>query len=242
MGYVYLLRVANYAPAVRQSVPWLSCPRRTAGLGYRHAGCLQLSHVRTADPFADGCRSAASRTAIGGTGISSRRPRGDNMLINHRGRLSAIFAFFFMFCSRLSALISVLCDIFTVELAAAVPLTPPEGATVDFTELGTTGAVFPDFCGSVFPTAVGRVAEKAPPPPQPVDGEILVSELEGLVGAGELFASGLVTGGRLLSDLERDRSDGVVDAVADRLLRFLARLARPASPRPDSDVSFTTVG
>jgi len=38
----------------------------------KHAGCLQLSHVRTADPSADGLKSAASRTAIGG-GISSRR-------------------------------------------------------------------------------------------------------------------------------------------------------------------------
>jgi len=34
--------------------------------------------VRTTDPSADGRRSAASRTAIGG-GISSRRPRGDNL-------------------------------------------------------------------------------------------------------------------------------------------------------------------
>jgi len=54
-------------------------PRRAAALGYRHAGCLQLSHVRTADPSADGRRSAASETAIGG-GISSRRTRGDNLL------------------------------------------------------------------------------------------------------------------------------------------------------------------
>jgi len=38
------------------------CPRRAAALNYRHAGCLQLSHVRTADP--DGRRSAASKTAI----------------------------------------------------------------------------------------------------------------------------------------------------------------------------------
>ena len=91
---------------------------------------------------------------------------------------------------------------------------------VDFTELGITS--------TVFPTAVGRVAEKARPPPQPVDREILVSELEeGLACAGELLTSGLVTCGRLLSDLERDRSDGVVDAVEDRLLRFLARLERP---------------
>ena len=46
------------ARSVRLSVPWRSC------LGYRHAGCLQLSHrptrdVRTADPSADGRRSAA---------------------------------------------------------------------------------------------------------------------------------------------------------------------------------------
>jgi len=26
------------------SVPWRSCPRRAVALGYRHAGCLQLSH------------------------------------------------------------------------------------------------------------------------------------------------------------------------------------------------------
>jgi len=53
---------ANFriARSVRLSVQqWLSC------LGYRHAGCLQLSHrrplrdVRTADPSADGRRSAA---------------------------------------------------------------------------------------------------------------------------------------------------------------------------------------
>ena len=36
-------------------------------------------HTSTADPSADERRSAASRTAIGG-GISSRRPRGDNLV------------------------------------------------------------------------------------------------------------------------------------------------------------------
>jgi len=56
-----------------------SCPRRAVSSGYRHAGCLQLSHVRSADPSADGRKSAASRTAIGGGGISSRRPRGNNL-------------------------------------------------------------------------------------------------------------------------------------------------------------------
>jgi len=39
-------------PSVCLSVPWLSCPRRAAAVGYRHAGCLHLSHVRTADPSA----------------------------------------------------------------------------------------------------------------------------------------------------------------------------------------------
>jgi len=43
-------------PSVRLSqLQARSCP------SYRHAGCLQLSHVRTADPTADGRRSAASR-------------------------------------------------------------------------------------------------------------------------------------------------------------------------------------
>ena len=35
-----------------------------AAVRYRHACCLQLSHMRTEDPSADGRRSAASRTAI----------------------------------------------------------------------------------------------------------------------------------------------------------------------------------
>ena len=52
-------------------------PKRAADLGYRHAGCLQLSHVRTVDPSADGRRSAASQTVTGG-GISSLRHRDDN--------------------------------------------------------------------------------------------------------------------------------------------------------------------
>jgi len=55
-------------------------PRRAAALGYRHAGCLQLSHMRTVDPSADGRRSAASWTAIGGD-ISSHRSWGDNLLL-----------------------------------------------------------------------------------------------------------------------------------------------------------------
>ena len=36
-----------------------------AALGYKHAGCLQLSRVLTAGPSAHGRRSATSRTAIG---------------------------------------------------------------------------------------------------------------------------------------------------------------------------------
>jgi len=65
-------------PSVCPSV--FPSPRRAAALGYRHAGCLQLSHVRTADSSADGRRSAASRTAIGG-GISSRRPPPGRQLV-----------------------------------------------------------------------------------------------------------------------------------------------------------------
>ena len=49
-------------------------PRRAAALGYRHDGCLQLSHVWTADRSADGRRSAASRPAIDGGDIVSPRP------------------------------------------------------------------------------------------------------------------------------------------------------------------------
>ena len=55
--------------AIRPSV--CASRRHAAALSYRHAGCLQLSHVRTADPSADGRRSAASRTAIGGGHIVS---------------------------------------------------------------------------------------------------------------------------------------------------------------------------
>jgi len=60
--------------SVRLSVPWRSCPRRAVALGYMHAGCLQLSHVRTADRSADGRRSPASRTAINGGHIVSPPP------------------------------------------------------------------------------------------------------------------------------------------------------------------------
>jgi len=67
--------------SVRLSVPWRSC------LGYRHADCLQLSHRRP--PWMCGLRTCPQtdvdpsrfldRTAIGGGGISSRRPRVDTL-------------------------------------------------------------------------------------------------------------------------------------------------------------------
>jgi len=160
---------------------------------------------------------------------------GYKQCLGYRVRFSAIFAFFFIFCNRLSALISVLCDIFTVEPDTITPL-PLAGATVDFVAPGTAGTVLPDFCdeGSVFPSVAGRVAEKAPPPlPQTVDGELFVS---GLVKAGRLFPSDL--------DLERSATplDELVVVAEDRLTKFLARLARPTSPRPTSGDSFTTVG
>jgi len=67
------------ARSVHLSVPWRSC------LGYRHAGCLQLSHGRPQEMCGLRTRSRTDvdpprfldRTAIGGRGISSRRPRGD---------------------------------------------------------------------------------------------------------------------------------------------------------------------
>ena len=59
--------------AIRPSV--CPSPRRTAALGYRHAGCLQISHVRTSLcglltrrvelPSAGSCRLAASRAITG---------------------------------------------------------------------------------------------------------------------------------------------------------------------------------
>jgi len=152
-------------------------------------------------------------------------------------RFSAILAFFFIFCSRLSALISVLCDILTVELAATDPplLTT---AAVNLAAPETTGADLPpDFCddASVFPSVADRAAEKAPPLPQTVEEELLVSAL---VKVGRLFVIDP-------SDLDFGRSGRLeveLVTVEDRLLRFLARLARPTRPLPGSAVSFTTVG
>ena len=71
-----------YDPAIaewgikRYRDPSVCLSQDAAALGYRHALSLQLSHVRTADPSADGRRSAASRTAVGGEGILSRLPPG----------------------------------------------------------------------------------------------------------------------------------------------------------------------
>jgi len=49
-----------------------------AALGYRHAGCLQLSQVRTADrPWTDVYPPRVELPLAGG--ISSRRSRGDNL-------------------------------------------------------------------------------------------------------------------------------------------------------------------
>ena len=89
--------------AIRPSV--CPSPRRTAALGYRRAGCLQLSHVRTADPSADGRRSAASRIAISGR-QSSRRPRDDNLLVLRPRYVRSVNCPFasccFMFTNRVS--------------------------------------------------------------------------------------------------------------------------------------------
>jgi len=72
-----------YAPAVggikryrNPSICPSVCPshKRAAALGCRHALCLQISRVRTADPSVDGRRFAASRTAIGGGYIVSPPP------------------------------------------------------------------------------------------------------------------------------------------------------------------------
>jgi len=78
-------RCVYYSPAVGGGLSDTAiCPsicvsactshRRAAALGYRHAGCLQLSQVRIADPSAGGRRSVASRTAIGGRHIVSPSP------------------------------------------------------------------------------------------------------------------------------------------------------------------------
>ena len=56
------------------------------------AACSWLAtrDVRTADPSADGRGSAASRTAIGGGGASSRRLRGDSLFYHQQGLLQLI--------------------------------------------------------------------------------------------------------------------------------------------------------
>ena len=69
--YAILRSVRLSVPALGAQLPW--------AIGTL-AACLQLSHVRTADSSTDGRRSAASRTAIGGS-ISSLRPRGGDTLL-----------------------------------------------------------------------------------------------------------------------------------------------------------------
>ena len=89
--------------AIRQSV--CPSPRRTAALGYRRAGCLQLSHVRTADPSADGQIRRESNCHQRG-GQSSRRPRGDNLLVLRPWHVRSVNCPFasccFMFTNRVS--------------------------------------------------------------------------------------------------------------------------------------------
>jgi len=51
-GNFGIVRSVSPSNRVHLSVPWRSC------LGYRHAGCLQLSHCRPPE-ICDGCRSTA---------------------------------------------------------------------------------------------------------------------------------------------------------------------------------------
>ena len=51
-------REALIDTAIRPSI--CPSPRHVAAPGYRHTGCLQLSHVQTANPSVDGRRSTAS--------------------------------------------------------------------------------------------------------------------------------------------------------------------------------------
>jgi len=53
-----------YGGIERYRDPSVRLSHGAAAVRYRHACCLQLSHMRTEDPSADGRRSAASRTAI----------------------------------------------------------------------------------------------------------------------------------------------------------------------------------
>ena len=68
---------AFWNSAIRPSVcPPVCLSHGAAALCYRHAGCRHLSYVQTVD----GCRSAASRTAIYGGHIVSPPP-GDNLFV-----------------------------------------------------------------------------------------------------------------------------------------------------------------
>ena len=72
--YVFSARAASTCHWSWTAVGDVGLCHGAADLGYRHTGCLQLSYVQTADPSADGHRSAVSQTAIGGGngGISFR--------------------------------------------------------------------------------------------------------------------------------------------------------------------------
>jgi len=80
--WIWLLQflIAFLCPHCREQGFKQYCnPSVPAAVGYRHAGCLQLSHVRTEDLSADGCRSAASQTA--NVGSISRCRLDDNLLL-----------------------------------------------------------------------------------------------------------------------------------------------------------------
>ena len=80
--WIWLLQflIAFLCPHCREQGFKRYCnPSVPAAVGYRHAGCLQLSHVRTEDLSADGCRSAASQTA--NVGSISRCRLDDNLLL-----------------------------------------------------------------------------------------------------------------------------------------------------------------
>jgi len=82
---IWELCIGYYVPDVgdikRYRDPSVCLSHGAAALGYRHAGCLQLSVVRTADPSADRRRSAASRTAIARRGHIVSPPPGRIIII-----------------------------------------------------------------------------------------------------------------------------------------------------------------
>ena len=75
-AYRHTVQPPPYAERCRDPSVCLSVSlsHSAAALGYRHAGCLQLSDVPTADRSTDGRRSAASRTATAWGHIVSPLP------------------------------------------------------------------------------------------------------------------------------------------------------------------------